>query len=173
MKLLKGAASGGLGLKAAFSAGVSVAKSNWPTIGATLIGATSVSGYPAIGSVTGTFYYTGTTLTDTGMAQVRGWPWTTGMVTVSAFLDHYTYGLFPEHLARTGYDNRTSQGGGTIQLVTPHLTNWVGGISQYGVIGVLRLKFVPEPPSGLILLAGVGLLGVLYRRRARNGPGLH
>jgi hypothetical protein len=32
---------------------------------------------------------------------------------------------------------------------------------------------VPEPTSGLTLLAGAGLLGVLYRRRARNDPGLH
>ena len=32
---------------------------------------------------------------------------------------------------------------------------------------------VPEPASGLMLLAGAGLLGVLYRRRARNDPGLH
>jgi hypothetical protein len=32
---------------------------------------------------------------------------------------------------------------------------------------------VPEPASGLMLLAGAGLLGVLYRRRARNAPGLY
>ncbi len=30
---------------------------------------------------------------------------------------------------------------------------------------------VPEPASGLMLLDGAGLLGVLYRRRARNDPG--
>jgi len=33
--------------------------------------------------------------------------------------------------------------------------------------------FCPEPASGLMLLAGVSLLGVLYRRRASNDPGLH
>ena len=74
---------------------------------------------------------------------------------------------FPEHLVRTGYDNRTSQGVGTIQLVTPHLTNWVTSDFQFAAIGVLRLEFAPEPPSGLLLLAGAGLLGALYRRRAR------
>jgi hypothetical protein len=38
---------------------------------------------------------------------------------------------------------------------------------QHGAIGVLRLKFVPEPQSGLVLFAGAGLLSALYRRRAR------
>jgi hypothetical protein len=32
---------------------------------------------------------------------------------------------------------------------------------------------VPEPASGLMLLTGAGLLGVLYRRRTCNAPGLH
>ena len=101
-------------------------------------------------------------------ALVRGWPWTTGKVRVLAygdFLASPVYG-FPEILSRTGYDNRTSQGGGTIQLVTPHLVAWQTFV-QLGGIGVLRLKFVPEPSSGLVLLVGAGLLGVLGRRRVR------
>jgi hypothetical protein len=50
--------------------------------------------------------------------------------------------------------------------VTPHLTQWVLPIT-YGTIGVLRLQFAPEPSSGLLLLAGAGLLSVLYRWRKR------
>jgi hypothetical protein len=91
------------------------------------------------------------------------------MVTVTAISDYSTPPPlnFPEHLVRTGYDNRTSQGVGTIQLVTPHLTDWITSDLQSAAIGVLRLEFAPEPPSVLILLAGAGLLGALYRRRAR------
>jgi hypothetical protein len=36
-----------------------------------------------------------------------------------------------------------------------------------GAIGVLRLKFVPEPSGLLLLLSGAAMLGVLYRRRVR------
>ncbi len=32
-------------------------------------------------------------------------------------------------------------------------------------IAILRLQFVPEPSSWLLLACGLGLLGVLYRRR--------
>ena len=42
-----------------------------------------------------------------------------------------------------------------------------GGYPTARAIGVLRLEFVPEPPSGLIILAGAGLLGALYQRRTR------
>ncbi len=99
---------------------------------------------------------------------VRGWPWTTGEVRVYAYGDYLSdSSFFPEFLARSGYDNRTAQGGGTIQLVTPHLIDWAGPL-QHGAIGVLRIEFIPEPSSGLALLAGAGLLGVLYRRRARG-----
>jgi hypothetical protein len=108
-----------------------------------------------------------TSLVNYASASVRGWPWTTGAVRVYAYGDRLS-GLsgFPEYLTRSGYDNRTSQGGGTIQLVTPHLIDWTGP-PEYGAIGVLRLKFVPEPSSGLVFLAGAGLLGVLYRQRNR------
>jgi len=50
--------------------------------------------------------------------------------------------------------------------VTPHRIE-AQGFPESGAIGVLRLKFVPEPSSGLVLLAGAGLVVVLYRRRAR------
>jgi hypothetical protein len=101
--------------------------------------------------------------------KVQAWPWTTGKVRVFAYGDYAADSdYFPEILSRTGYDNRTSYGGGTVQLVTPHLTRWTGsfgGSWSYGAIGVLRLQFIPEPSRGLALLAGVGLLGVLHWQR--------
>jgi len=173
MRLLKGAPSGGLGSKVKYSGGYTV---NFPTLGVTRVGATSMGGYPQVGFVTGTVSHsTMTSVMDYPSGSVRGWPWTTGMVRVFAYGDKlaYPYYYFPEDLSRTGYDNRTSQGEGTIQLVTPHLIKWLPPSlgMQWGAIAVLRLQFAPEPSSGLALLAGAGLLGVLYRRRARNGPG--
>jgi hypothetical protein len=42
------------------------------------------------------------------------------------------------------------------------------GVGNTGAIGILRIKFVPEPASWLMLAAGIGFLGLLYRRRARE-----
>ena len=168
MRLLSGVPSAGLGTKARYTFLLSAYVGNFPTLGATLVGATSSGGYPSKGTVTGTITLTtnpGFMSYVTGM--VMGWPWTTGRVNVYAVGDYLANpSFFPEYLYRTGYDNRTSQGGGTIQLVTPHLINWQGSL-QFGAIGVLRLEVVPEPSSGLVLLAGAGLLGVLYRQRKR------
>jgi hypothetical protein len=163
MRLLKGAPSGGLRTKRRSSSYVF----NVPSWGATFVGATSIGGFPAVGTVTGTWAHA---TTPTGMAgsfsgRVLGWPWTTGKVSVRASGDYLADPafFFPEVLTRAGYDNRTPQGGGTLQLVTPHLVLW--NSQKFGAIAVLKL--VPEPASGLLLLAGVGLLCVLYRRRAR------
>ncbi len=91
-------------------------------------------------------------------------PWTTGSVTVTA------KGRGPHktvHYAK-GYDNRTPASGyGTIQLVSPTLTRWLqpGATFETGGIGILRIKFIPEPRVWVMLIAGGSLLGVLYRRR--------
>ena len=75
---------------------------------------------------------------------------------------------------RTGFDNRTSMGLGTIQLVAPQLTRWnfpdrdSPWDRHTGAIGILRLVFVPEPPEFILLVAGVGFLTVLYRRHVRG-----
>jgi hypothetical protein len=94
-------------------------------------------------------------------------PWTTGALTVTAI------GRGPHktvHYAQ-GYDNRnvtTSLGKGTIQMVSPIITRWFG-YSDYETAGIaiLRIKFVPEPQTWAILIAGVSLLGVGYRMRGR------
>jgi len=91
-------------------------------------------------------------------------PWTTGSVTVTA------KGRGPHktvHYAK-GYDNRTPTSGyGTIQLVSPTLTRWLQPCCNFetGGIGILRIKFVPEPRAWVTLIAGVSCLGVLYRWR--------
>jgi hypothetical protein len=98
-----------------------------------------------------------------------GFPWTTGTVSITA-----TDGHFPSLFRRSGYDNRTSMGAGTIQLVAPQLVKWTfsGRDAPWdrhmGAIGILRIKFVPEPASWLMLVAGIGFLGLLYRRRTRG-----
>ena len=92
-------------------------------------------------------------------------PWTTGSVTVTAVArgPHKTV-----HYAH-GYDNRTPTGGsGTIQLVSPLLTRFFGYTDyETGGIGVLRIKFIPEPQAWTTLIAGVALLVVGYRLRGR------
>ena len=75
---------------------------------------------------------------------------------------------FPTKLVRSGYDNRTPDGAGTIQMVTPHLTHWATTGAHWGDIAVLRLQFAPEPESWLLLVAGAGALAVL--RRVRRQP---
>ena len=95
--------------------------------------------------------------------------WTTGMVTITA-----TDGFFPTFFQRTGFDNRTSMGLGTVQLVAPQLVRWefpdrdAPWDRHTGAIGVLKIKFVPEPSGLGMLSAGLGLLVVLYRVRGRG-----
>jgi hypothetical protein len=112
---------------------------------------------------------TGMLLTGTTMVYVDALAWTTGLAVVSG-----VRGAYPTIIARSGYDNRTSMGSGTVQLVSPHLVNWIGLTCPYSgctprsettaSIAILRLQFVPEPSSWLMCIAGVGLLSVFYRR---------
>ncbi len=142
-----------------------------PTFGATLIGGDTLAGVavPASGTVTESVFRPNGTIYQF-KALAIGWPWTTGAVSVDAFGDAYYYNTldFPERLRRTGYDNRTAQGAGTIQLVAPQLTLWLEGTLKQGRVAILRLRFVPEPKGLLLLVSGVGLLGVLKRRRVAD-----
>jgi hypothetical protein len=100
-------------------------------------------------------------------AEGSRFPWTTGSVTVTAVArgPHKTI-----HYAH-GYDNRnttTPNGLGTIQLVSPVITRWFGYTDyETGGIGILRIKFVPEPQTWAMLVAGASLLGVGARLRRR------
>jgi hypothetical protein len=138
---------------------------------------TTVNGSPTVSAMVSHGYlatysamYYHSVLMQTSTVEVEGarFPWTTGTVTLKAT------GRGPHktvHYA-TGYDNRdvvSSSGKGTIQLVTPVLTRWTQPCCNWetGGVGILRIKFVPEPQTWAILVAGISLLGVGYRMRQR------
>ena len=115
------------------------------------------------------FYYH-TALMQTSTVSITGsrFPWTTGTVTLTAV------GRGPHktiHYAH-GYDNRnttTPNGLGTIQLVSPVLTRWrqPSLAIDTGGIGIFRIKFLPEPQTWAMLIAGASLLAVGTRLRRR------
>ena len=102
----------------------------------------------------------------TAYVTTLGLPWTTGVVSVTAI-----EGPFPTAFHRSGYDNRTANGMGTIQLVAPQISKWdfPGRTTPWdrstGAIGVLRVKFVPEPTGWVMLSVGVAFLSLLFKRR--------
>ena len=156
--------------------GCSIGRMNWryDAVGATAYtsGGVVYKGYQALFT---TIYYN-TALMQQSTINVVGsrFPWTTGSVTLKAT------GRGPRktvHYAH-GYDNRTTtmQGTvtnvkGTIQLVSPIITRWLVSAAGFdfetGGIGILRIKFVPEPQTWALLIAGISLLGVGYRMRGR------
>jgi hypothetical protein len=92
-------------------------------------------------------------------------PWTTGNVTVTAT----ARGPNKTFEKRVGFDNRVG-GVGTVQLVSPLLTQWIGQFGaaakfESGGIGVMQIKFIPEPGGIAPLLAGISMLWVLRRFR--------
>ena len=94
-------------------------KGSFPTWGFTLVGAS----YAETAMISGSITFMNPKITYTSVAIVTGFPWTTGTVSVEAAGG---YG-FSTSIVRNGYDNRTGQGGGTIQMVAPRLTHWAGG----------------------------------------------
>ncbi|HXV36023.1 MAG TPA: hypothetical protein VEC18_02675 [Myxococcota bacterium] len=107
------------------------------------------------------FYHTALGQSSTWLLRGSRFPWTTGSVTVTAARGpHNTV-----HYAM-GYDNRTPVSGkGTIQLVSPVLSHWLapGMDHETGGIGILRIKFLPEPRAWAVLLSGIAMLVVAYR----------
>jgi hypothetical protein len=93
-------------------------------------------------------------------------PWGTGSLTLTAT----GRGPHKTVLYTQGFDNRTTTSGkGTIQMVTPVITRWLQPALKFetGGVGILRIRFVPEPQTWAMLFAGVSLLGVGYRMRGR------
>ncbi len=114
------------------------------------------------------FYHTALMQTSTIYVEGLRFPWTTGSVTVTAT------GRGPHRTVHyaNGFDNRntaTPSGRGTIQLVSPVLTRWLQPAANYetGGIGILKIKFMPEPHAWAMLIAGVTFLGVGHRMRRR------
>ena len=69
---------------------------------------------------------------------------------------------------RQGFDNRVG-GIGTVQLVSPLLTQWLGPTTatkmETGGVGIMQIRFIPEPGGALSLIAGMMGLWVLHRFR--------
>jgi len=131
-------------------------------------GVMTVAGVVTAGkSVTSVVLYYHTALMQTSTVNIIGsrFPWTTGSVTVTApGSPHVTI-----HYAH-GYDNRnttTPNGMGTIQLVSPLITRWrqIGLAIDTGGIGILRIKFLPEPQAWVMLVVGASLIGAGARMR--------
>ena len=153
-----------------FNGGCSLGSNRWRynRIGAS--GVNTLVGVVTQGFITtymANYYHTALKLRSTITLEGSRFPWTTGTVTVAATgrgpgdTVHYAH----------GYDNRntsTSSGKGTIQLVSPIITRWFGTKDiETGGIATLRIKFVPEPQTWAMLIAGVSLLGVGARMRSR------
>jgi len=109
-------------------------------------------------------YLTAMGKATTAAITTLGLPWTTGEVSITA-----TKGPFPTRFRRNGYDNRTAKGFGTIQMVAPQLVRWefpnreAPWDRHTGAIGILKIKFVPEPSELLMLVSGLTFLTVVYR----------
>jgi hypothetical protein len=115
------------------------------------------------------FTYYNTALETVAKYDLVAWrfPWTTGTVTLTAT----GRGYHKTWEQRKGFDNRDASGYGTVQLVSPILTQWLaqaaaGPQLETGGIAILQIKFVPEPGGIASLVAGLSMLLVLRRFRS-------
>jgi len=113
------------------------------------------------------FTYYNTALGTTAKYDIvaQRFPWTTGTVTVNAT----ARGAHKTFAQRKGFDNR-SNGIGTVQLVSPILTQWLAHAAnapqfETGGVAVMQINFLPEPGGIASLVAGLSMLLVLHRYR--------
>ena len=97
-----------------------------------------------------------------------GAPWTIGLASISTDLGTVTRAGFAHGPASN--TSSTALLSGVIQLVTPMVasTNFAPPNSRIPIFGVLRLHFVPEPGSALLVGGGLALLGIGGRKRRRG-----
>jgi hypothetical protein len=99
---------------------------------------------------------------------VTGHRWTLGPVALTHVTTVTESGALVNTVTLTGYDNRSADHAGTLQLVTPVriFTNAIGG--GFRGLAVQTLTFVPEP--GTLLLVGPGIAGLVIvgRRKLRK-----
>ena len=108
------------------------------------------------------------TVPDTAMGTIPGLvlpqlngPWTTGRVTLSET------GLPAQIHMIEGTDTRTAAGNGIVSMVSGKLIDRGGATSTAIDRGFVTLA-LPEPGTALATLSGVGLLGLLARRRRQS-----
>jgi hypothetical protein len=111
--------------------------------------------------VTGTFVVTGQAHTIT----VDFFAWTPGMQTFTGLT---TMGVGLPDVTAVGSFNLTANGGGTVTLVSPSKVSINGALAQRKTASftTLKLTFVPEPGT-LLLLAGAAGAIALFARRQR------
>jgi hypothetical protein len=150
--------------------GCSLGENNWryDAVGATAYTMTGAVTQGYIATYKAYYYHTDLMQVSTVSVEGARFPWTTGSVTLTAT------GRGPHKTIHyeQGFDNRntaTASGLGTIKMVTPVLTRWLKPELKFetGGIGILRIKFLPEPRTWAMLVAGFSLLGVGTRMRRR------
>ncbi len=106
-----------------------------------------------------------------------GGPWTVGTVSARAPADTGLLATTINTLTAKGTDQRTPQGVGNLQLVSPFLVRGLDDdtgdpIYYRAGVAVMSLRFVPEPAAVLQLVSGLTGLAVMYRFfrwKRRNG----
>jgi hypothetical protein len=175
-----GAFGGPVGTAAPFGVSVTTPGGTSLALVSTVIGTMTVNGpgplpgvgigkFGANGDVT-FFAFTpgGSKRGFTNMASSRGFPFTTGMLTISAPLAAGA----PEIFTITGMDNRTAGGAGTIQLVSGSLSQRTKS-GPNANRGWVRLVLAIDPsvpalsPVSLAAMAGLMLLVAGYTMRRR------
>lgn len=110
----------------------------------------------------------GLTFKVPGTVTVKGGKWTTATITVEAMNVGAMGTAFTGTVMATGFDARTPNGAGTIQLVTPIRIDSRITLRQPGV-GILNVRFAPEPGPGLLIVTGCLVLASCAGLRKRAG----
>jgi hypothetical protein len=99
---------------------------------------------------------------------LQGAPWTVGVASIATDSGTQTRQGFAHGPASA--TSSTAKASGVVQLVTPMLmrTSLNPPNTKVPVFGVLRLHFVPEPATALLVAGGLAVLGIVGRKRRRG-----